>query len=401
MNTAHTRCTPSETTDEDFQTPPRSPLTKLSSSEKDSSDSDESSEYPNHPYQLLCSLPSALHTTHQLRCNSQTPLSDSLMPLADNCPLAEVKVSKLRDCLMLMLGWLDVEKFQEWSNACHQYLKHSEKKPEEIVRFVADGMLEPRFVKWYHANQTCINALSLDKYLTEFAKYALPRKWEHGIRNTLLSSKQGNKPFADWQIELENLNVLLANTKSTCCLSDASVQAQLKVNMNPDLHAKLDNTNLIATTFPDWICKFTELDEDLREENACTQRLIDANNATRAAEQQKCKPLAECLSDPPTCTQSPSLMGSSANANILRLPQLTEDKKRILKEHEGCTQCRVFYCGHAKDLNKCPMKINNTWPDPKNYKMLTLEMALAAKNKTVAGYAYAEEICDDDMDSNS
>ncbi|KAH0580206.1 hypothetical protein H2248_001727 [Termitomyces sp. 'cryptogamus'] len=322
------------------------------------------------------------------------------MPLADNHPLAEVKVSKLKDCPMLMPGQLDIKKFQEWSNACHWYLKHSEKKPEEIVRFVADGMLEPRFVKWYHANQTRINALSLDKYLTEFAKYVLPRKWEHSVRNTLLSSKQGNKPFADWQIELENLNTLLANTKSMCCLSDASVQAQLEANMNPDLHAKLDNTNLIATTFPDWIREVTELDEDLCKENACTQCLIDANNAAHAAEQQKHKPLAECLSDPPTCTQSPSLMGSSANANILQLPQLTEDEKRILKEHEGCTQCRVFYCGHAKDLNKCPMKINSTWPDPKNYKTLTLKMALAAKNKTVTGYAYAEEIRDDDTDSD-
>ncbi|KAH0589878.1 hypothetical protein H2248_000069 [Termitomyces sp. 'cryptogamus'] len=206
------------------------------------------------------------------------------MPLANNRPLAEVKVSKLKDCLMLTLGQLDVKKFQEWSNACHRYLKHSEKKPEEIVRFVADGMLEPCFMKWYHANQTCINALSLDKYLTEFAKYALPCKWEHGIRNTLLSSKQGNKPFADWQIELENLNALLANTKSMCCLSDASVQAQLKANMNPDLRAKLNNTILIATTFPDWIREVTELDEDLCKENACTQRLIDANNAARAAE---------------------------------------------------------------------------------------------------------------------
>ncbi|KAG5330990.1 hypothetical protein C0989_008470 [Termitomyces sp. Mn162] len=210
---------------------------------------------------------------------------------------------------MLTPGRLNVKKFQEWSNTCHRYLKHSEKKPEEIVRFIADGMLELRFMKWYHTNQTCINALSLDKYLTEFAKYALPCKWEHGIRNTLLSSKQGNKPFADWQIELENLNALLANTKSMCCLSDASVQAQLKVNMDPDLRAKLDNTNLIATTFPDWICKVTELNEDLHEENAHTQRLIDANNAACAAEQQKCKPLAERLSDPPTCTQSPSLMG--------------------------------------------------------------------------------------------
>ncbi|KAG5335588.1 hypothetical protein C0989_000939 [Termitomyces sp. Mn162] len=47
------------------------------------------------------------------------------------------------------------------------------------------------------------------------------------------------------------------------------------------------------------------------------------------------------------------------------------------------------------------MKVNNTWLDPKNHKTLTLETALAAKNKTVTGYAYVEEICDNDMDSDS
>ncbi|KAG5348996.1 hypothetical protein C0989_006660 [Termitomyces sp. Mn162] len=322
------------------------------------------------------------------------------MPLADNHLLAEVKVSKLKDCPMLTPGRLDVKKFQEWSNACHQYLKHSEKKPEEIVKFIANGMLEPCFVKWYHANQTCIDTLLLDKYLTEFAKYALPCKWEHSVHNTLLSSKQGNKPFSDWQIELKNLNVLLANTKSMCCLSDVLVQAQLKANMNLDLQAKLDNTNLITTTFTDWICEVTELDKDLHEENACTQHLIDANNTAWAAEQQKHKLLVEHLSDPPTCTQSPGLTGPNANTNILQLPQLTKDKKRILKEHKGCMQCQVPYCGHANNLNKCPMKVNNTWPDPKNYKTLTLKTALAAKNKAVTGYAYAEEIHDNNMDSD-
>ncbi|KAH0585564.1 hypothetical protein H2248_008794 [Termitomyces sp. 'cryptogamus'] len=143
-----------------------------------------------------------------------------------------------------MPGWVDVEKFQEWSNTCHWYLKQSEKKPKEIVRYVTDGMLEPRFVKWYHASQKHINALSLDEYLTKFVKYALPCKWEQG---------QENKPFANWEIELENLNALLTNTKSSCALSNIALQAQLEANMSLDLQAKLDNTNLITTVFTDWV----------------------------------------------------------------------------------------------------------------------------------------------------
>ncbi|KAG5348788.1 hypothetical protein C0989_008205 [Termitomyces sp. Mn162] len=218
-------------------------------------------------------------------------------------------------------------------------LKHSKKKPEEIVQFVADGMLEPHFVKWYHTNQKQINTMNLDAYLTKFAKYALPCKWEHRVLNTLLSAKQGNKLFSGWEIKLKNLNALLSNTKSTCCLSSTALQAQLEVNMNPDLCAKLDNMNLIASTFSDWIHKVTELDKDLCEENACTQYLINTNNTAQAMEQERHKLLAEHLSDQPTHTQTLSSTSSNINASTLCPPQLTKEEKKIFKKHKGCTRC--------------------------------------------------------------
>ncbi|KAG5335603.1 hypothetical protein C0989_000886 [Termitomyces sp. Mn162] len=184
---------------------------------------------------------------------------------ANNCPLAKIKVTKLKDCPMLTLDQVDIEKFQECSNACHHYLKHLEKKPT--------------------------------KYLMEFAKYALPQKWVQGVRNTILASKQGSRCFLDWKIKLKNSNALLTKTKSVCVLSNVALQAQLEANIDVDLHAKLDNINIIAVTFVDLVSKLTELDKDLREENTQMQRLIDANNAAHNVEHQKWKLLVDHLSE--------------------------------------------------------------------------------------------------------
>ncbi|KAG6859962.1 hypothetical protein C0995_001223, partial [Termitomyces sp. Mi166 len=241
--------------------------------------------------------------------------------------------------------------------------------------------------------------MALDKYLMAFAKYALPCKWQNRVQNTILSLREESKAFVDWKIKLENLNALLTNTKSTCALLNVALQAHLEVNMNIDLHAKLDNSNIIATMFPNWVCELTEHDKDLCKENTRTQRLIDANNTTCAAKCQKCKPLADRLSDPPARTQSTSLVNSKNNTTLLHLSKLTEEEKKLLKDHEGCTRCQKLYCSHLEDLSKCPLKTNNTWLDFCIYKTLMLKKCLAAKLRTTVAYAYEDEVHDEDTDS--
>ncbi|KAG6909378.1 hypothetical protein DXG01_000820 [Tephrocybe rancida] len=319
----------------------------------------------------------------------------SLLPVLNTHPLAEVKIAKLKDCPMLTAGRINVEVFQEWANTCHRYSKHLDKKPEEIVRFVADGMLEPRYIKWYHANQKCIDTLTLDEYLVEFAKRALPRKWEKTVCDSILSSKQGDQPFADWTVDLENLNALLTNTKSPHALNDVQLQASIEANMSPDLKNKLEDATLITTELADWILEVIEQDELLQEERARTQCLIDANNALRTAERIKRKPLVERISDPGPRTQP-------NNSSTPRLAKLTDAEKAILKEHQGCTRCRIPYCNHFNNPDKCAMKINNTWPDPLTTKPITLEMALAAKPKTVVTYAkaYVKDYPDNNTDES-
>ncbi|KAG5349520.1 hypothetical protein C0989_003322, partial [Termitomyces sp. Mn162] len=70
----------------------------------------------------------------------------------DQRPLAEVRVTKLKECPMLTKGRMDDHVFQQWMIACQQFQKHSGKKDSEIMSFVVDGMLELWLIAWYHAN---------------------------------------------------------------------------------------------------------------------------------------------------------------------------------------------------------------------------------------------------------
>ncbi|KAG5725083.1 hypothetical protein E4T56_gene10298 [Termitomyces sp. T112] len=302
----------------------------------------------------------------------------------DKRPLAEVRITKLKECPMLTEGRMDDYLFQQWSIACQRYQKHSGKKPAEIVAYVADGMLEPRFVAWYHTNQSRINAMNLDKYLEEFQKFPLPRNWQTKVRDTILGSYQEGASFADWVVVVQNLTARLKNTNSEHTLTDQSLKAHFESHMHPDLRRKVDVKRFRFPELADWVAEVTELDEELAEDRAQTQAIINASNA----EKGKCKPLAERISEPRASSASPTTSGT--NTPRLKLAKLTDNKKRLLAEHQGCTRCRTFYCDHARKPDACPMKTTNTWPNPKTTKTLTPAMALAAKPKQVAGLAYLE-----------
>ncbi|KAF8994179.1 hypothetical protein BDQ17DRAFT_1431204 [Cyathus striatus] len=139
---------------------------------------------------------------------------------SSSLPLAEVKTPhKAKECPMLTAGHITPLLFYNWGIACCHFTKHSEKKPEEVVSFVADSMLEPHLVAWYNSDSKHIDVLTLDAYLLELSKLVLKKNWATKLRNKILSSHQGSKPFMDWKIELENLNAVLITTSPSHALN--------------------------------------------------------------------------------------------------------------------------------------------------------------------------------------
>ncbi|KAH0585946.1 hypothetical protein H2248_007232 [Termitomyces sp. 'cryptogamus'] len=125
--------------------------------------------------------PCNAHFPPAVTVNSQKDMSATLAfnPDTNNqWPLAKVKITKLRECPMLTKGCMDNYVFQQWTITCHCYQKHLGKKDSKIVSFVADGMLKPHFVAWYHANQSQIDTMSLDQYLHKLQRFGLPCNWQ-------------------------------------------------------------------------------------------------------------------------------------------------------------------------------------------------------------------------------
>ena len=318
--------------------------------------------------------------------------------------LAEVKVAKMKDCPMLTAGKITPVVMQSWTLACKRYMKHAGKTPSEIVSFVAEGMFEPRLISWYQADQTRIDALSLADYIKELSALVLDKNWAHDILEKILSSKQGNRVFIDWKIEVENLNAILLTSSPTHALSTSALKLQLQSNLHPDLHLNISNEPLVTTMdLAAWSIEVKERDDRMRAEDARTQRLIDANNAARTARRGEKKDLLSRITEPQQGSTSGVRSAVDRKTSGVRstvdrkfLPALTISERKLLNEHSGCTRCRTFYVGHRAE--QCPMKANNSWPDVDSYHTLTLEMASAAAPKVTTAYIEGE-VQDDETDS--
>src|SRR5271168_1983271 len=110
-------------------------------------------------------------------------------------PLAEVQTAKMKDCPVLTAGRITPLILQSWALTCKRYMKHADKKPEEIISFVAEAMLEPWLIAWYQAGQVRIDALMLDQYLEELSKLILEKNWAHKIRDTIISLGSCSEPL--------------------------------------------------------------------------------------------------------------------------------------------------------------------------------------------------------------
>jgi hypothetical protein len=238
-------------------------------------------------------------------------------------PLAEVKVTKMKECTMLTAGRITPLIMQSWTLACKCYKKHSRKTDAEIVSHIAEGMFEPCLVSWYQADQTWINALSLDAYLMELTQLVLEKNWSHNILETILSSSQGNQVFIDWKIELENLNAILTTSAPTKALTKAELKTQLQSILHPDLRLNISLESVLATELTPWAFEVKECNDQMWAQDACTQKLINASDTGCATCHGKKKDLLSHLADPPANgNTSPSSINKGKHAEKKSLPGL-------------------------------------------------------------------------------
>jgi hypothetical protein len=275
---------------------------------------------------------------------------------------------------MLTAGKITPLILQSWTLACKRYMKHG-------GRSATEGMFEPRLMVWYQADQTRIDALTLDQYLKELALLVLEKNWAHDILEAILSSSQGSQPFMDWKIEMENLNAIL----TTSAPSKVQLKVQLQLNLNPDLRLSLSLKPILPTDLAAWAFEVKERDDRLHAEDARTQRLINTSQSARAARRGEKKDLLSRLTDAPVASSSsttspPATAGKKKTPWVerKRLPALIQAERDLLELYNGCTRCRLFNIDH--DSYTCPMVATNSWPNPDTYMTLTAPVAAAAQD---------------------
>ncbi|KIJ35861.1 hypothetical protein M422DRAFT_261815 [Sphaerobolus stellatus SS14] len=306
------------------------------------------------------------------------------MSQPDARPLAEVRTGKMKDCPILTSGHMTPLILQNWSLACKRYMKHAEKKDSEVVSYVTEAMQEPRLVAWYHTDQARIDQLTLDRYINELARRTLKKDWGSKLRDEILSTKQGSRPFMDWKIDMENMNAILTTSSPINALTSSALKNQLEANVNDDLKSSFAGEPVLATSdLQTWAFEVEEWDMRIREEAARMQRLIDTNNAVRSARRGERRTLISRITDPVITT--PTSTNNNNATPRTYLPKLTDTEKSLLNEHQGCPRCHRFYVDHR--AANCPMKTNNVWPDATTYTTLTAADALAAKPRVAAAAA--------------
>ncbi|PPQ80491.1 hypothetical protein CVT25_001758, partial [Psilocybe cyanescens] len=239
------------------------------------------------------------------------------LPHSEMSSLAEVKVSKLKDCPMLTAGKITPLILHTWTNACKRFLKHSGKEPDEIVSFVADAMLEPRLQAWYQSGSDRIDRLTLSEYIQELANLVLDKNWAHQIKQQILLAKQpeGSR-FVDWRIEVENLNALLITSSKKHSFAEGALRDLLEANTRSALALKL-YTNPVSedADYKTWVDTLHALDEELRNEDKRFEAKMTAGKAEK-------KSLLSRLSDrkegaaPSSHSSNSSSSSPSANARV-------------------------------------------------------------------------------------
>jgi hypothetical protein len=215
--------------------------------------------------------------------------------------------------------------------------------------------------------QEGFNALSFDDFMKEFCNKWLPNNWEQDICHRVLGMKQSGT-FWEWAVKMRSLNTLLCGT--TMHLDDATLLNQLKANLEPWLSCACNNERIKEDTLDKWLDKVKIVDEKKCRE--CQQQCVDAEEAahlhlkrnTTSAGLTELSRRYNMFCGGLTDKLLGSMKGRPFDPTKSLL-KLTDTKRTLLFDNEGCLKCRQFFVNHHS--TNCP----NEFPSGAGYKALT------------------------------
>ncbi|KAK0442486.1 uncharacterized protein EV420DRAFT_1076059 [Desarmillaria tabescens] len=148
--------------------------------------------------------------------------------------------------------------------------------PSKPIPSLAVGFKDPLVRDWYKTDIARLSCLSLPSFIAEMRATFLPRGWDEDIRDSILSSKQGDgEAVALWISRLRAENTLLRNTRHH--LSNDDLLLHFKQNLNSILSAA-NRPGASARKESDltkWILQIKRLEADSRLERGPQSNVQD------------------------------------------------------------------------------------------------------------------------------
>lgn len=266
----------------------------------------------------------------------------------------------------LTAGDLTPEVLRAWEMGCRHFFRQKEVAEKAQVGRVAWNLQDLRIQDWYINDRDRLNALSFAEFMQEVRSCWLPSDWVAMVRQKMLASTQGEKPFHVWAAEIQSQNALLRGYPSH--LSDEKLYYHLESHMHVDLFADYRLANIVAEKdLRKWIEKVRLLDEKRLRYAARQKEAIEA--ALRALNRQ---PLhASYVAN----VRSRDAKAAAEGKTRVRLPPLTKEERKQLQDNAGCFKCRQFFQNHTTPT--CP----NDFPEAKGYTTLTAADVESARTK--------------------
>jgi len=295
---------------------------------------------------------------------------------------ASVEQSAVNKPPKLSAGELTPEVIHDWGNACTTYFMHKGIEATDQVKMIASGMTDPRLHTWYLTQRATLDGGTFEAYMTALKDAWLESHWDTKLCRKVLGSRQGNRAFYEWALELQNQNALLYGNAAH--LSETQLRNQLEANICDELTIPVLRAKLADDlTLKKWIEEVKHLDD---------KRLEDLASHRKIAE--------ELYKSSKRTTTSKTSSSKMYNPSSSRLGALTENERTLLMKHKGCFKCRRFHVSHQS--KEC---IDGA-PEASSYKTLTESDAIAAKPKTKSVAAVApvgavmpSSVLDDGSDS--
>ncbi|OJT13288.1 Transposon Tf2-12 polyprotein, partial [Trametes pubescens] len=299
---------------------------------------------------------------------------------------ATVSQTSLKSVPFLNAGRITPAALLSWESACLQYFRHKEIAPEKQVAYVSGGLLDPRVQDWWMTNSGELEYLSFGNFMSRLRRTWLPPNWADKIVSALFASKQNDDESLEGYItDLEKQNVFLRGNPMR--LDNNALRNLICASACEEVRLAAFRTEyrdiLDYSAWKDAVIAFDQ------------ERLATRSRRFKEYEQFRAKSSTKTTFTAKTHTSSNT--NSNAAASTSRKPgigALTEDDRKVLREHKGCYKCRLINAGHHyKDCT-------NPYPSPDSYKTPAQQVASAAKAKTFTKKVAAVTMESDDENAN-